>query len=237
MLKIAIVDDDPVQLAHAAAMAERETAAFDPAIETFSSPEDLAERIKESQYAPDIAVLDIELGSGNGVELAAELNRLLPISRVIFLTAYPEYASDVYKTEHIWFVLKNRAEEYLGEALRKAAGAGSAPQPGIMLTSRGSAMFLPENEILYLSREGRRAMIVTENGSFYSSRSPASLLGTELAPAFIRCHQGYWVNLEKITALERECFVLTNGERLPISRTCREEARGRFFAKYHLNDT
>ncbi len=236
MLKIAICDDDPVQLAHAAVMVEQELVSYTPEITTFLSSDAFISKITNGHFTPDIALLDIELGGKNGVEFASSLNHLLPSCRIIFLTAYPEYASDVYKVDHIWFVVKNRAEEYLGPALHKAAEAGNAPQPlrGITLRGRGSITFLPLDKILYLSREGRKSLIVTEKERHWSSRPPMSLIGDEIASFFVHCHQGYWVNIKKIASLERESFTLINGEKVPISRTCREEARARFFSLYHL---
>ncbi len=236
MLKIAICDDDPVQLEHAAAMTKQELVSFSPEIKTFISPYGLLSAIKEEQYSPDIALLDIVLENANGIDFAASLNELLPSCRIIFLTAYPEYASEVYRTDHIWFVTKDRAEEYLGRALKKAASFTEVdlPRPGLVIKVDRSSVFIPSDEILYLSREGRKAIIVTENGRYYSSRSPAALTGGELAPLFVHCHQGYWVNLRKIASLEHDSFTLTNGEKVPISRTCREEARSRFFAMYRL---
>ncbi len=238
MLKIAICDDNPVHLSHAAALVEKELLSYSPDIKLFSSTDIFLAQITADHYAPDIVILDIEFdGGSSGIDFAASLNRLLPFCRIIYLTAYPNYASDVYTTDHIWFVVKARAEEYLGQALHKAIEAGNTAPPlhGITLKGRKTTQFLPLGEILYLSREGRKAVIVTESGRHYSSRPPASLLGGDLAGSFVRCHQGYWVNLQKIAALERESFILINGEHIPISRTCRNEARTRYLARYHLD--
>ena len=46
----------------------------------------------------------------NGIELANELNSTLPECRIIYLTGYLDYAPDVYTTEHVWFVLKDRID-------------------------------------------------------------------------------------------------------------------------------
>ena len=55
---------------------------------------------------------------------------------------------------------------------------------------------------------------------------------SDLAAGFVRCHQGYWVNEAGIVGLERDTFLLADGSRIPISRSFRDDARGRFFARY-----
>ncbi|MBQ6275030.1 MAG: response regulator transcription factor [Oscillospiraceae bacterium] len=231
-MKLAICDDDPVQRDYAARTAERELADLAPEIRCFPGAQPLLREIREKGWTPQIAVLDIELPGESGIDLARELNRLAPDCRVIYLTAYPERAPEAYETEHVWFVLKSRAEEFLPAALRRAlTQSGIGPARGLLLRTRGETRLLPLEEILYLSREGRRAQIVTETGVFYSSRRPAELIPAELEKAFVRCHQGYWVNLEKIRLLDRNEFVLSDSRRVPISRVFRAAARESFFRR------
>src|SRR5450631_1162640 len=47
---------------------------------------DLAERL-----APDVVVMDVRLGDGDGVELTARLTRLFPALRVVILTAVVDH--------------------------------------------------------------------------------------------------------------------------------------------------
>ena len=234
MLRIAVCDDNPVHLDHAVSVIGRELASYAPEILRFPDAESLLTQIRSRTFAPDIAVLDIEMDGKDGIELARDLNRSLPDCQIIFLTAYLSYAPEVYETEHIWFVLKSRMEEHIGPALRKALSVSESAgtrQLGITLKGRGKAQFLPLSELLYLSRVGRRAQIVTLSGTYYSSSRPADLIPGLLEPCFVRCHQGYWVNLNKISFLDHDCFVLADGSRIPISRTYREDARRRFFQR------
>ena len=233
MLQIAICDDNPLHLAHAAQVAAQELAELHPSIEGFSDAAALLQRVREPGYAPDVAILDIEMEQQNGIALAKELNRLTPACRIVFLTAYADYASEVYETRHVWMVLKSRMEEYMGRALRSALDAAEKKdEPVLLLKSRSETLRIPLGEILYLSRVGRKAQIVTRTGVFYSSRRPAELLSGDLAAGFVRCHQGYWVNEAGIVGLERDTFLLEDGSRIPISRSYRDASRGRFFARY-----
>ena len=68
------------------------------------------------------------------------------------------------------------------------------------------------------------------NGTEMVTASPAELLKDVTKGTFIRCHQSYWVNYEHITAMERNEFVLSDGTRIPISRTFCDSAKAAFFS-------
>ena len=173
---------------------------------------------------------DLDNRTGGGTFDMLEGSR---IHRKIQDAAGEDYASEVYETRHVWMVLKSRMEEYMGRALRSALDAAEKKdEPVLLLKSRSETLRIPLGEILYLSRVGRKAQIVTRTGVFYSSRRPAELLSGDLAAGFVRCHQGYWVNEAGIVGLERDTFLLEDGSRIPISRSYRDASRGRFFARY-----
>ena len=53
-----------------------------------------------------LAFLDIELGQTNGLELCRQLLNIRPHANIVFLTAYPEYSLDAWKTDACGFLLK-----------------------------------------------------------------------------------------------------------------------------------
>ena len=67
----------------------------------------------------DLAVLDIELGTASGFDLCRRLLEINPCTKVIYLTAYPEYALDAWNTEARGFVLKPLTSEGVKEQLKK----------------------------------------------------------------------------------------------------------------------
>lgn len=107
-------------------------------ISCFDSSEALLQAVV-SGYAPDIAVLDIQMGEMDGISLAKRLNALTPSCRIIFVTSYLAFATEVYSTEHVYFILKSQIDERIGSSTgegrvgdrrgsrqrRDAAGQGS----------------------------------------------------------------------------------------------------------------
>ena len=231
MLQLAICDDNPLHLNNAAATAGTILPPAEAEISTFLRPSLLLERVRSDAYSPNIAILDIEMEDMDGITLAGILNQLVPECRIIFLTSHLDYASDVYTTRHSWFVVQDRATGYLEMAIHKAVSElspAAAPQR-ILLNFKGKTLVVPLSEINYLVREGRKTRVVCERVSHLVTQSPIELIPAAFSDQLIRCHQGYWVNLAKVQALEKNEFVLADGTRIPISRTQRDQARRRFF--------
>jgi len=239
MLNTAVCDDNPIHLEKAAAMARRFLAKTGKQfkITRFDSAESMLDHMESNEWQPDIAVLDIEMDGENGISLARKLNEAAPACRIIFLTAYVDHAPEAYLAEHIWFVVKSRAEEFFEAAMEKAVTSideGNISIPVIIVRNNGKKTLVPIDTILYIGKVGRKAHVHCVDSDYYDTRRPALLIPENLEGNFIQCHQGYWVNSARIKEIDRNEFVLQGGERVPVSRTFRDDARKRFFDQMRI---
>ena len=229
MLQIAICEDTPEHARRLAALVEDELRGQRPEVEEFRSPAELLRYIGSGGYAPEIALIGIETDGGGGIALAQRLNALIPACRIIFLSDELRAVTEAYRAEHVWFILRGELDRHLAPALEKSlapldAGRGG----GLLIRSKGKAVLIPLEEILYLERDCRRTRVQTEKGPFVSAEPPGRLLAGEAGSSFIRSHRSYWVNRKRISAIERDEFVLCSGDRVPISRSWRASARAAF---------
>lgn len=233
MINVAICDDEELHLKHEIKLISARLAQHEHICDGFLSAEALLKAMQYGDYKPDIAVLDISMGGMDGISLAKELNSLAPECQIIFLTSHLGYAPDVYSTDHCYFVIKEQADGRIGDALDKALLALSAEKRqviSVVAKSGGATEVIPVSRILCFDCYGRRTRIVTENGEFITAQKPEALLGAESGGFFVRCHQSYWVNLEKVAALKSNEFQLKNGMAVPLGRAYRRQAREAFFA-------
>lgn len=227
MLPIAVFDDEPLHALRTRTAILDHADGLRPDVRLFETPEALLQAVEEG-YSPRIAFLDIQTDGSGGISLAEELNRRLPGCAVIFLTAFLEYATDVYETRHVYFILKSQLEQRVGDAIRRALSAQSAPE--LLCFRAGSAYrTIPCREVLFLERILHKTRIVCQSGEEQTAALPSQLLSGPAGQDFIRCHQSYWVNFFHIRAMEHGEFLLSNGGRIPISRTYRAAAREQFF--------
>lgn len=228
MRSIAICDDEPVHLEYTQRLVQETLPPAQFETELFPGAEPLLQAMEQEEYCPDIAILDICMGGSNGIELAKQLNRLVPGCKIIFLTSFLDYATEVYETEHIYFVLKRKMDHRLGVALRKAVEI--AESCCIQVKQAKGTALISLDQILFLERKGRKTRVRTETNELWTAMTPQALLSDVPPGTFIRCHQSYWVRTAKVLALKNNDFYLPNDQRIPLSRTYRQEAKAQFFA-------
>lgn len=112
---VIMVDDNEVILTHGLDVLG--TVMPGAAVTGFTGPAEAVEYAKLNRIA--LAVLDIELGTKSGLALCRRLHEINPFTNVVFLTAYPDYALDAWKTEAVGFMLKPMTPESVKEQLKK----------------------------------------------------------------------------------------------------------------------
>ena len=88
----------------------------------YKTPDELDSEIQNGNFEYDIAVLDIDYKgyNFNGIDLGQKINNSCPLCSIIYLTAILDFASDVYETEHCYFVMKKNQKLTMNRALDKA---------------------------------------------------------------------------------------------------------------------
>lgn len=87
------------------------------AIAGFIWPREAIEYAKANRVA--LAILDIELGTASGFDLCDTLLEINSRTNIAFLTAYPDYALNAWKTEATSFMVKPLTAEEVREQLKK----------------------------------------------------------------------------------------------------------------------
>lgn len=231
MIHIAICDDDSIQLKKTGKLIMEAMAPYGPEIDCFSDGTELLKAVRNSDYAPDLAVLDIFMPKCSGIEVAKCLNVLVPECRIIFLTSYLGYATDVYETRHSYFILKAELADRIEAALAKAL---SEITENLRLSFREgrTVKTVPMSEVLYLERNLKKTTIALSSGVKHATSSKAEeLLKRVNKGMFVHCHQSYWVNLEKVKSMASDSFILSDGKEIPISRSRKKEVKEAFFAQ------
>ena len=112
---VIIVDDSKVILSDCLAVLGEVMP--NAAITGFIWPLEAIEYAKKNRIA--LAVLDIELGIANGLDLCNTLLEINPSTNIVFLTAYADYSLDAWKTQASGFMLKPLTAENVREQLKK----------------------------------------------------------------------------------------------------------------------
>jgi DNA-binding NarL/FixJ family response regulator len=75
---------------------------------------------KSEDLQPDLVLLDIGLPNLNGLEVARQVRKVSPGSRIIFLTSHddPEYLQEALRIGALGFIVKSNAASDLLPAVR-----------------------------------------------------------------------------------------------------------------------
>ena len=185
-----------------------------------------AERIAALQ--PDLAFLDIQMPGLTGLEVAQGIEGR---TRVVFVTAYDEYAVEAFEREALDYVLKPVKAERLaatvqrvqkalatpaddGAALLSALqrllpAAASAPAPREALrwvrASQGELMHqIPVEEVLYFHADDKYTVVRTAERELLIRTTIAELV-QQLDPAdFVQAHRSTVVNLRHVAGTRRD---------------------------------
>lgn len=185
--------------------------------------------IVNSQHI-DLFFLDINMPDVSGLSLAKSINQN---SKIIFTTAYREYAVDGFDLQAVDYLLKPIAFDRFLQAVNKFFQGISVIESDVKIvenTIKNDFVFVRSDrkmvkinfdEIFYIeSLSDYIKIYVTDK--IITTRETISNIETKLpAKNFLRIHRSYIVNLNKAASYTNE-FVEIGKNAIPISRTYKE---------------
>ena len=114
-LNIIMVDDNKSILSYNLLILEE--VAPNAIIAGFNRPQEAIKYAKENRI--DLAFLDIEMGMVSGFDLCRDLLEINPCTKVVYLTAYPEYSLDAWDTDACGFMVKPLIPKDVRKQLKK----------------------------------------------------------------------------------------------------------------------
>ena len=160
------------------------------------------------QHRPDIIILDIELQQDelNGIEIAKIISQLKSDVHFIFVTGYSKYAIDSFCVNPHDYVLKPIKKEKIIETLYALIGKIKTNSEGIykptkiIVKEKAETFFISLDNVIFLERLENKTKIHTDQRIFeISSKLNEILYG--LTPNFLRVHQSFIVNEDKISKI------------------------------------
>ena len=112
---IIMVDDNKAILSDCLSVMEKVVP--NASITGFNWPHEVIEFARANRIS--LAFLDIELGPASGFDLCQRLLSINPCTKVVYLTAYPDYSLDAWDTDACGFLVKPLTPESVRRQLKK----------------------------------------------------------------------------------------------------------------------
>lgn len=190
------------------------------------------------EYQPQLIFLDIQMPKLDGFEV---IDLLDPKPKVVFVTAYDQYAIRAFEVHAVDYLLKPFTRERLAEVvahvqqmirmsqtqpletLSTDAAKGRKPLQRIAFRAGGNIEVLPVSRIEYLEAQDDYVQAVSRGQKFMKQQTLAQLEELLDPSRFVRVHRSYILNVESLARLEpyakdSRVAVLKDGTRIPVSR-------------------
>ena len=186
----------------------------------------------------DVLFLDINLPDGSGFDL---LHSLIEYDfKVIFVTAYSQYAISAFKMSAVDYLLKPVSPDLLQKAISKVSSLMTnndidglsilrenlSVQPDtkkkIVLRDLDNLYLIELHKIIYCHADGcYTKFVLDDNSSIITSTNLKEYEDMLDSYGFVRCHHSFLVNLDHIARMSKvdgATLVLSQGTEIPISK-------------------
>jgi two-component system LytT family response regulator len=180
---------------------------------------------------PDLLLLDIQMPGSTGIDVAACLPE--PRPRIIFCTAFDQYAVDAFELHAVDYLLKPISRARLASALDRvrsgpapnatpAAPAGFRPMR-FLVKSGEHYTVVAESRVLYFASEDGLTKLVADSANYWMDPTLNDLEQRLDAGRFFRISRAAIVSLAAVAEVHPMPggsgeVRLKNGERLEVSR-------------------
>jgi len=197
---------------------------------------------------PDLIFLDIEMPILNGFEMLAKLDKQ---PKVVFTTAYDQYAIKAFEEDSIDYLLKPVEAERLEKTIKKLQQTQTAATPlplealmkqlmvkkdiKTLTVKIGDRILLIKlNDILFIDAEDKYVFLHTADGKKHLTDFTISSLEDKLPEQFTRIHRGTIINVDHIKEIRKGfngalIFLMNHSEiKLTSSRSNGDMLREKF---------
>lgn len=240
MLRTLIIDDE----AHMRDSLRRLLERLCPEVTVAGEADSVSSGLRSiAEHRPDLVLLDIQMGDGTGFDL---LNALPSVDfKVIFITAYDQYALQAFRFSAVDYLLKpvnpemlvsavQRAEQLVHahhqlhiQALRDNLKNAEDQRRKIILKTTENIYLLELREITCCESDNNYTLVHTLEGKrILVSRTLKDYDEMLAGCGFYRVHKSYLVNLAHIRRFEKQdggYIVLANELKVPVASRKRDE--------------
>jgi DNA-binding LytR/AlgR family response regulator len=187
----------------------------------------------------DLIFLDINMPSISGLSFAKSINKDI---KIIFTTAYREYAIEGFDLQAVDYLLKpisferllQALNKYIGEngqQLRAAPGRAEKEKPDKFVVRSDRKMIkIPYDEIQYIESIGDYVKIHLEGKTVVTRESMTGVEAKLPQSAFLRTHRSFIVAVDHIDSFTSE-YIEIGKTQVPVSRSYKDIVMERFDGK------
>lgn len=238
MLKVAIVDDEPLAVRRLSAL----LAGFDDVEVVGSAKTAAAALTLIGETQPDLVLLDIRMPGQSGIRLADDLRRLPESPAIVFVTAFSRYAVQAFGVAALDYLVKPVEPERLGEALERVrrqkhiqatpAEPRTSRDEGtsrLVVKTASGAKLIDLASIVWIEAERDYVRVHTGDRSYFFRAKMTRLEDSLRGQGFLRVHRSALISIaavDAVTTTGSRCVLqVKGGQQIPVSRRLASSVR------------
>ena len=223
MFKCIIIDDE--ELARMLLKTYVDKLDFLELVASFDNPLEALSTLKNNTI--DVVFLDIQMPDLKGTDFA---KMIPPTTKIIFTTAYSEYALKGFELNALDYLLKPITFERFFNAVTKlqTLSLSNNVQDTITVKSGYDLHKLKLKDIIYIESDSEYVIFHTANKKVMSNQTLKALEKSLNASMFIRVHRSYIINKSKVTSLKSRDLMLSDIS-IPVSDSYYENVKKELF--------
>ena len=203
-----------------------------------------------NEFKPDLVFLDVQMPGLTGFEVLGHLDE---IPRIIFSTAYDQYALQAFEVHAVDYLLKPYTRERFAQAVQRVLttegttiqkmqplaeslinpatppGQGRLYPEKILIQTGNRLITVSVSDIYWIDAEGDYAKLITAKTSHLSNYGIGALEVRLNPKQFIRVHRSAMISLNFIREIQKHIssydVIMQNGDVVRVSRSYMDRIR------------
>ncbi|NVJ65068.1 MAG: response regulator transcription factor [Gammaproteobacteria bacterium] len=173
------------------------------AVETNAQAENAKQAMQQIEQAvPDLVFLDISMPEISGIQLAEWIQQKYPQVKIIFTTAYDEYALEAFEVNATDYLLKPIRRERLFKAIKKLFPKETSQQFYVLKDGHCTHK-IAIDQIIFLHADQKYTEVHLKNNTYLSSDSLKEFEQT-YPQHFLRIHRSTLINPQYLTGIQQQ---------------------------------
>lgn len=220
-MNIAICDDNPKIIGQLETLLlsffEHDLNQFN--YEAFLSGESLVDHLTKEESSFQIYLLDVEMKSLDGFEVARFIRERDQQAIIIFITSHVEWMPEAFEVNAFHYLIKPIDELKVKQVLTKAMEQLSLRKMILQFTIQKKVYTVYLGEVEYFESMKRKMIIHLKNGEEYeyygTMKEVIDKVSTQL---FTQVHHSFVVNMDYVQMKSGETIVLQSGREIAITK-------------------
>ena len=156
----------------------------------------------------DVIFLDINIPQFDGMLLAKTISQFKYKPKIVFITAYKEYAVDAFELDAFDYVLEPYSDDRIKSTLKKlekieikndeVINTNTTTSGNLTLWKENKLVVVNIEEIYYCEARERETLVYTKDGYYIYKNSMTEFEKKLTLEKFFKTHRSYIVNINKI---------------------------------------